>query len=199
MIQLCRHTWIESATGPPSSGEIERHRATAPTRRSRPGLPATTSARDGAGSSAGSSGAGAAAWLARTPAGWRAAGDELCLEAVEEGLEAELEAVFGCGGVLGGGRVDAEAQSWEPGRHLSGSGHALAQQRFGITAAAAELPRDRRRRGGAEGIAEHEREDGGRRLVGARAGEAGRLVEGDAVVVVAGLAGAVDHERAEGP
>ena len=35
------------------------------------------------------------AWLARVPVGWRAAGAELDFQAVEEGPQAELEAVLG--------------------------------------------------------------------------------------------------------
>jgi hypothetical protein len=67
-------------------------------------------------------------------------------------------------------------------------GHMVAGQFLGIGAIAAELAGQRGGRGRAERVAEHEREDGGCCLVGLRAGEPGCLVEGEAVVVIPGLA-----------
>lgn len=99
--------------------------------------------------------------------GWRAfwsAGAELGVQAVEGGAEAEREAVHGCGGVVGGGGVQKDAQLGELRRDLSGFRHALAQSLISVPAGAAERPGERGRRGGAQGVAEHKREDGGRGL-----------------------------------
>jgi hypothetical protein len=53
---------------------------------------------------------GRGGWPACVVVGWRAAGDELGLQAVEDGVEAELEGVLGCRAVVGGGGVQAVAQ-----------------------------------------------------------------------------------------
>jgi fucose permease len=127
----------------------------------------------------------------------RAAGGELGGQAVEEGLQAELEAVGGGGRVVGGSRFEAGAQPRELGRDLSGFGHAVADQFLGVAAVPAEFPGERGRRGGAEGIAEHEGEDGRHGLVGLGGGEPGGLEDREAVVIVAGLARAVEQQRAE--
>src|SRR5450755_191140 len=113
-------------------------------------------------------------WLGgvRVLAGGRAAGGELGLQAVEDGLEAELEGVVGCRAVAGGGGcLEAGVQPGELRGDLAGFGHAVAYQLFGVTAIAAELPGERDRRGCAEGVAEHEGEDAGRCLVGLPAGK----------------------------
>jgi hypothetical protein len=52
--------------------------------------------------------------------------------------------------------------------------------------------------GGAEGVAENVGEHGGSRTVGADAGEAGLLVDRQEMVVVPGLAGAVEQVASEG-
>src|SRR6266536_4391656 len=79
------------------------------------------------------------------------------LQAVEDDLQAELEAVLGRRAVAGRGRVQPSAQSREPGRDLVGSGHAVTEQRRAIAAVLAELPGQRGLRGRAEGVAEDER------------------------------------------
>jgi hypothetical protein len=138
----------------------------------------------------------AAGWLARVLVGWRAAGDELGFQAVEDGLEAELEGVVGCRAVVGGGRSEAGAQPWELRRDLAGFRHAVAYPFLGVTAVAAELPGERSHRGWAEGDAEHEGEDDGRCLVGQRArasySQAGYNLAGRVVEKVTGLT----YERA---
>src|SRR6266702_2692519 len=71
-------------------------------------------------------------------ASWAAG--QLGLQAVENGLQAELEAVLGRRAVPGRGRVQAGAQPREPGRDLVGFGHAVAEQRRTVAAVLAELP-----------------------------------------------------------
>src|SRR5437762_187108 len=80
--------------------------------------------------------------LARVLAGWRTAGGELGLQAVEDGLEAELEVVLWRGGVVGGCCFEAGAQPRKLRRDVPGFGHGVADQRFGVAAAAAELARE---------------------------------------------------------
>jgi hypothetical protein len=75
---------------------------------------------------------------------------------------------------------------------------ALGRRSADLNAIAPELPGERGRRRGTEDVAEHEDEDGGRGLIGARPGESGRLIDSEAVVIVAGLAGSVHHVGAEG-
>src|SRR5215218_3482852 len=93
-----------------------------------------------------------AGWLARVLVGWRAADDEFGFQAVEDGLEAELEGVLGCRAVVGGGGVEAGAKPWELHGDLAGVRHVVAQQLCGVTAVAAELPGERGHCGWAEGV-----------------------------------------------
>src|SRR5690349_10525233 len=93
--------------------------------------------------------------LARVPACCRAADGELGLEAVEDGLQAELEAVLGCCVVAGGGGFEAGAQPGELRCDLPGAGYGVAHPLPGVTAVAAELAGERGCGGRAEGVAEH--------------------------------------------
>ena len=115
----------------------------------------------------------------RVLAGWRTAGGELGFQAVEDDLDAELEAAVGCRGVVGGGCSEAGAQPRKLRRDLAGLGHAGAYELMGVTAVAAELAGERGRGGQAEGVAEHVGEDGGRCLVGLGGRESGGLVDGE--------------------
>ena len=58
--------------------------------------------------------------------GPRPTGSELGRQAVEEGLEAELETVVGCRRVVGGGLFEAGSQPRELSRNLSGLDQAVA-------------------------------------------------------------------------
>ena len=105
-----------------------------------------------------------------TPApspGAGAAEDELGFQAVEDRAEAELEGVrSGAARVVGGGGVEAGAQPRELRRDLPAPRPCCRGSRFGVTAVAAELLVSELRGGRSEGVAEHEREDSGRGLVG---------------------------------
>ena len=64
--------------------------------------------------------------LSRLLARSYATGHESGFQPVEDGLEAEFEAVFGRRGIVGSRRIKAGAQPWEPRGNLTGSRHAVA-------------------------------------------------------------------------
>src|SRR6185312_5696186 len=90
---------------------------------------------------------GSSAAGASSAAGVSSAAGQPVLQAVEDDLQAELEAVLGRRAVAGRGRVQAGAQPREPGGDLVGFGHAVAEQRRTVATILAELPGQRGLRG----------------------------------------------------
>jgi hypothetical protein len=118
---------------------------------------------------------------------------ELGFEAVEDGLEAELEALVGGRGCGVLPCLDAGAQPRELHRDFAHPRDGLPKLLLLADALTAQ-PRSPRGLGHlTEGRTEHEREDRRGRVAHVHAGEPGRFVDGEEVVVMARLPGTVEE------